>query len=109
MTRPCRAFAPILLACAVVALDGCATMRSTSGPPIPLDGETLLDDYVLAHGFAAGRVLSADADRKTVLDIIQLDHQALFALSVSAANPASGLAAERARAAIEALALYAAR
>ena len=86
---------------ALILLPCCATNQVvTEGPPIPVDGRTLLDDYVMAHGFAAGRVLSPGVDRKTVLAIVSLDRNALLALSLSAANPTSGPAAARARDAI---------
>ena len=81
----------------------------TGGPPIPVDGRTLLDDYVMAHGFAAGRVLSPGIDRTTVLAIVSLDRNALLALSLSAANPTSPSAASRARDAIVTLTTFVAR
>ena len=94
----------------VLLLSSCATSGVvTAGPPIPLDGRTLLDDYVMAHGFAAGRVLSPGVDRKTVLAIVSLDRNALLALSLSAANPTSEPAASRARDAIATLTTFVAR
>ncbi len=95
---------------AACVLTACAAIGPpAAGPPIPVDGRTLLDDYVIAHGFAAGRVLSSDADRKTVLAIVQLDRDALLALSQSAANPTSARAAAHARDAIASLTSFVAR
>ncbi len=79
-------------------LSACATLPR--GEPIPVNTSTLLDDYVLAHGFAAGRVLSENVDRATIAEIIHLDHDALLAISLSVANPGSADAKTRATAAL---------
>ena len=97
----------VTLLAAALGLAGCAT---TEAPPsIPVTDGSLLDDYVIAHGFAAGRVLSADADRQTVLTVVQLDHAALLALSISAAHPTDRDALRRAQDAIAALTTFVAR
>ena len=85
-------------------LSSCATLQQ--GEPIPVNASTLLDDYVLAHGFAAGRVLSDNVDRTTIAEIIRLDHDALLAISLSVANPRSDTAKARATDALARLTGY---
>lgn len=99
------ALATLLIVAALAA--SCA--ERPPGPPLPVTTGSLLDDYVLVHGLAAGAVFSPGVSRAEVGTLVQLDRDAVLALRTSALDPGSSASRDRAQQAIARLADYAAR
>lgn len=90
----------LLSVLAAVLVSGCAT----AGPrPLPVTVRSLVDDYVMVRGMAAGRLFSRDLDRTAMLRIVGLDHAALLSLAALAADPRNRALKAQADAAIRAL------